>query len=111
MNGLEKIGIGAIVTMAAAAASAVTFFAKDTADTAAENSLECINLRHKVEEYEREERERNLAEAEKQRKYITELERKAAKYDETIAGNREGELMRRIEELEEELKQTKKSSK
>ena len=103
MRGLEKIGLVTLMAAAASTAAAVTSYAKDYNNDAAK----LRDLEAKLKDYERREAEAKQCEEERRAKYISELERKAAKYDMTEKV-REEELQARIRDLEEKLKNEKK---
>lgn len=109
MRGLEKIGLVTLMAAAASAAAAVTSIAKDYTNDAAEESTKLRDLERKVNDYERREAEAKQREEERHAKYISELECKAAKYD-MAEKAREEELQARIRDLEEMLKNEKKSA-
>ena len=110
MRGLEKIGLVTLMAAAASAAAAVTSCAKDYTSSAEKESDRLRDLEAKLKDYERREAEAKQCEEERRAKYISELERKAAKYDMTEKV-REEELQARIRDLEEKLKNEKKFAK
>lgn len=110
MRGLEKIGLATLMAVAASAAAAVTSYAKDYTNDAAAESTKLRDIESKLRDYERREAEAKQREEERRAKYISELERKAAKYD-MAEKMREEELRARINDLEEKLKNEKKFAK
>lgn len=110
MRGLEKIGISALMAVAATVAAGVTSYAKDYSNDAAAESTKLRDLEAKLRDYERREAEAKQREEERRAKYISELECKAVKYD-MAEKAREEELQARINDLEEMLKNEKKSAK
>ena len=81
MRGLEKIGLGALMAVAATVAAGVTSYAKDYTNDAAAESTKLRDLERKIDDYERREAEAKQREEERRAKYISELAGKAAKYD------------------------------